>query len=147
MIGNKKAQFNYDIKDTLEAGIVLTGGEVKSIRDNRVDLKNSFVKVINSELWLVNADIARYKFDSDPTYNPTRSRKLLVHRVELEQLNSKSKQWGGTLVPLKMYFKRGRVKLLVGIGRGRKVREKKLLEKERDLDRDLNREKLKYMVK
>ncbi|MBI2356716.1 SsrA-binding protein SmpB [Candidatus Dojkabacteria bacterium] len=147
MVDNRKAKFNYDIKDTLEAGIVLTGAEVKSIRDNRVDLKDSFVKVIGSELWLVNADIAKFKFSNDPKYDAKRTRKLLVHTKELYQLNSKSKQWGGTLVPLKMYFSHGKAKVLVGIGRGKKDREKRNTEKERQLDRELHRDRLKYMVK
>ncbi|KKR06442.1 MAG: SsrA-binding protein [candidate division WS6 bacterium GW2011_GWF2_39_15] len=147
MLENRKAKFNYDIKETVEAGIILTGAEVKSIRDGRVDLKDSFVKVIGEELFLINADIARFKYANDPKYDSKKTRKLLVHRKELIQLASKSKQWGGTLVPLKMYFKHGRAKVLVGVGRGKKTYEKKNVQKERDLDRELHRDKLKYMVK
>jgi SsrA-binding protein len=144
---NRKAYFNYEIKDTLEAGVVLTGAEAKSVKDNRVDIKDAFVRELGGELWLINANIARWKFSGDVKYDATRSRKLLVKRHEKESLVSKTKQGGLTLVPLKIYVKRGLVKVLVGIARGKKRYEKKLKEKERDLERSLHREKREYMVK
>src|SRR5690606_16930419 len=133
MAVNRKAQRNYEIKDTVEAGVVLTGAEVKSVKDNRVVLSDAFVKEDGGELWLINADIAKYKYMGDSDYDPTRSRKLLVKKHEKEFLVSKTKQGGLTIVPLKIYSTRGLVKVLIGIGRGRKVREKKMREKERDL--------------
>jgi len=147
MVQNRKAQFNYEVKDTLEAGIVLTGAEVKAIRDNRANLQDAFVKVVGDELLLLNADIAKYKYSNDPKYDAKRTRKLLVHKSEMYQLASKSKQWGGTLIPLKIYFTRGRAKLLVGVARGRKERDKRNLQKERDLSREFHREVRRYMVK
>jgi SsrA-binding protein len=144
---NRKAYFNYDIKDTVEAGVVLTGAEAKSVKDNRVDIKDAFVRQLGGELWLINANIARYKFSGDIKYDPTRSRKLLVKRHEMESLISKTKQGGLTLIPLKIYSKRGLVKVLVGIARGKKIHEKRLRQKERDLERSLDREKREYMVK
>jgi SsrA-binding protein len=144
---NRKAYFNYEIKDTLEAGIMLTGAEAKSVKDNRVDIKDAFVRELGGELWLINADIARWKFSGDAKYDSTRSRKLLVKRHEKETLVSKTKQGGLTLVPLKIYVKRGLVKVLIGIARGKKRYEKKLKEKERDLERSLHRERREYMVK
>lgn len=147
MVQNRKAQFNYEVKDTLEAGIVLTGAEVKAIRDNRANLQDAFVKVVGDELLLLNADIAKYKYSNDPKYDAKRTRKLLVHKSEMYQLASKSKQWGGTLIPLKIYFVRGRAKLLIGVARGRKERDKRNLQKERDLSREFHREIRRYMVK
>lgn len=146
MISNKKGLRNYDVGDTLEAGIALTGAEVKSVRDNRMNISDSYVKVLNNELWLINADISKYKFSNLDRYDSTRSRKLLVHREELTKLLSKSKQGGLTLIPTKVYFVRGRVKVLIGLAKGRKTYEKKAKEKERTLDRELHREKRKYMI-
>ncbi|MCK9368895.1 SsrA-binding protein SmpB [Candidatus Dojkabacteria bacterium] len=146
MIENKKARLNYEVKETLEAGLVLTGAEVKAIRDNRINISESFVKVLGGEMYLINADIAKYKFSSDDRYDSTRSRKLLVHKKEMEMLNSKSKQGGLTLVPLKIFFEHGRAKVLIGLARGRKRFEKKNKLKERDLERELHLEKRKYMV-
>lgn len=144
---NRKAYFNYEIKDTLEAGVVLTGAEAKSVKDNRANIGNAFVREMSGELWLINADIARYKFSGDAKYDNTRSRKLLVRKNQREQLISKSRQGGLTIVPLKIYAKRGLVKVLIGLAKGRKRHEKKLREKERDLERSLHTEKRKYMVK
>jgi len=146
MIENKKARHNYQIKETLEAGIVLTGGEVKSIRDNRVQIDDAFVKSISGNLYLVNADIAKYKYTNDEKYDSLRTRKLLVHRKEIDMLSNKSKQWGMVLIPLKMYLQRGRVKLLIGLGKGLKKYERKDAEKNKTLDRELHRERRKYMI-
>jgi len=146
MIVNKKALRNYFVKESFEAGVVLKGNEVKSIRDNRVDLKDSYVKMVNGELWLINANISLYKNSYDPLYDSYRSRKLLVKRSELISLGMKNRQSGLVYVPLKIYFRNGRVKLLVGLGRGRKQHEKKDIQKERDLELELHREKRKYMI-
>ncbi len=146
MAVNRKARRNYEVKDTLEAGIVLTGAEVKSVKENRVVLSDAFVKEMGGQLWLINADIARYKYMGDADYDPTRSRKLLVKKREKEMLVSKTKQGGLTIIPLKMYVTRGLVKVEIGIGKGRKVHEKRAVEKERDLERDLHREKRRHMI-
>ena len=146
MIQNKKGIRNYNISDTIEAGIVLTGAEVKSIRDNRINIGNAYVKVINNELWLINADITQYKFDRTEKYDNTRTRKLLVHKKQIYELLSKSKAAGLTIVPIKLYFERGRAKVLIGLGKGRKLYENKAREKARDLDREFHREKRRLMV-
>ena len=130
MIVNKKAYHNYDVKDTVEAGIVLQGQEVKSIKDGRVQFDDSFVKEVGGNLVLINADISKYKYSSDNNYDSKRTRKLLLHKSEIINLISKCKQGGMVLIPLKMYVVRGKVKVLVGIGRGRKQHEKKNVEKE-----------------
>lgn len=145
-IVNKKAHFNYEIHERLEAGIVLTGAEVKSIRDGRCNLGDSFVKIINNEVWLVNADIPKYKYDGSDDYDSARSRKLLISRDEIIYLESKMKQGNMTLVPLSVYSKAGNIKVEVGVARGKKRYEKKLLEKERTLEKELLLEKRKYMV-
>lgn len=146
MVKNKKAYFNYDILETLEAGVVLKGSEVKAVKDNRANIENAHVKVLSGELWLINADITQYKYSDDDTYDPTRSRKLLVKKAQIAWLESKSKQGRLTMIPLKMYVTRKKIKVLVGLARGKKKREKKNLQKEKDLNRELLRDKRKYMV-
>lgn len=145
-VTNKKAFFNYEISDRFEAGIVLTGAEVKSIKSGRINLSDSYVKIIGAELWLVNADIPRYQFDGSENYDPKRSRKLLIKGRELVQIDSKLKQKKLTLIPLSVYTTRGRVKVEVGYGKGKKRYEKKAKEKERDMERELLYEKRKYMI-
>mgnify|MGYP005817570069 CR=1 FL=1 len=145
-IVNKKASFNYEILESLEAGIVLTGAEVKSIKSGRANIGDAYVKVINNELWLVNADIPKYQFASDKNYDSSRSKKLLVNRGQLERLQSKTKQGNLTLVPVSIYTVRGMIKVEIGLAKGRKYHEKREREKERDLDRDLHYENRKYVV-
>lgn len=145
-IKNKKAFFNYDISERFEAGVVLTGAEVKSIKSGRINLSDAYVKIIGGELWLVNADIPRYKYDGRSQYESRRSRKLLVNKKELIQINSKLIQKHFTLIPTAVYTTKGKVKVEVGYGKGRKKHEKKLREKERDLDRELLYEERKYVI-
>ena len=145
-IFNKKASFNYDILETLEAGIMLTGAEVKSIKSGRANLGDSFVKIIGNELYLINTDIPKYKYDGSDNYDSKRSRKLLVKREDLIQLSSKLKSKSLLLVPVSMYITRGMIKVEIGLARGRKRHEKKEREKERDLDRDLLVENRKYVI-
>lgn len=145
-IKNKKAFFNYEISDPFEAGIVLTGSEVKSIKSGRIDLSNAYVKIIRGELWLVGAEIPKYKYDGSEQYDSQRSRKLLVKKKEIEQIESKLRQKRLSLIPLSAYTTRGKVKVEVGYGRGRKRHEKQAREKERDLDRELLYQKRKFMI-
>lgn len=145
-ISNKKAHFNYEIKDTFEAGVVLTGAEVKSIRDGRCNLSDSYVKIIDNQLWLVNADIARYKFDSNPDYDSARSRRLLVKRSEINRLSLELKKGNLTLIPVSIYTTRNLIKVEVGLGRGKRKFDKKNLEKDRDVKREMARVKRRYMV-
>jgi len=145
-ISNKKATFNYEIIESFEAGIVLTGAEVKSIKDGRVNLTDSFVKIINGDLYLVNAEIPQYKYSSDEFYDARRSRKLLVKKKELVQIDSKLKAKKLVLIPLSIYTKSKLVKVEVAYARGRKRHEKKQREKEREMDRELLYENRKYVV-
>lgn len=145
-ISNKKATFNYEIIESFEAGIILTGSEVKSIKEGRVNLTDSFVKIISGYLYLVNAEIPQYKYSSDEFYDARKSRKLLVKNKELVQIESKLKAKKLVLVPLSIYTKGKLIKVEVAYARGRKRHEKKQREKERDMDRELLYENRKYVV-
>ncbi len=145
-ITNKKANFNYEIVESFEAGIVLTGSEVKSIKDSRANLEDSFVKIINGELYLVNTDIPKYKYDGSDKYDSRRSRKLLIKKSELVQVESKMKSKKLVLLPVSIYETRGIIKVQVGLGRGRKRHEKKDREKERDMNKELLYESRKFVV-
>jgi len=139
-IDNKKAYFDYDIKDTIEAGINLTGPEVKSVRGNQVDLAGSHVRIVGNEVYLINARIYQYKFAKVENYDEKRTRKLLLHRREIISLKSKIEGSEMTLVPVSLYTKRGVIKVEVGIAKGKKKYEKKEAIKKRDITRDIERE-------
>lgn len=143
---NKKASFNYELLESLEVGIVLTGSEVKSLRNGRGNLSDSFVKKISGEFWVINMEIPRYKYDGNQYYDPTRSRKLLLKKREMERLESKMKQGRLSLIPVSIYLRGNIFKMEIALARGKKRFEKKEKEKERDLERELQREKRKYMI-
>ncbi|MBI2459752.1 MAG: SsrA-binding protein SmpB [Parcubacteria group bacterium] len=141
---NKRAKFDYDIQETYEAGLVLLGHEVKSIKTGHVSLKGSYVsfkKTRNknlSEAYLINAHIPLYKFAGErPDYDPTRSRKLLLTKKEIAYLLGKKDEQGLTLVPVKIYTKHSFIKLEFGVGKGRKKHDKREVIKQRELDRSL----------
>ena len=122
------------------------GSEVKSLRMGRCNLRDSFVKILNGELWLINTDIPKYKYDGSQEYDSRRTRKVLIKKKELIYLQSKMKQGNLTLIPLKIYQRGGKFKLEIGLAKGKKIHEKKLEQKERDLNRELLVEKRKYMI-
>jgi len=122
---NRKAYHNYHILDSLEAGIVLTGTEIKSIRAGRVSLGDAYVKPEGGELWLLNAHIARYEAGSYQSHAPTRPRKLLLHRKEIDGLTSQIVEKGLTLVPLKLYIKDGIAKTEIALAKGKKLYDKR----------------------
>ncbi len=134
---NKQAFHDYDILDTYEAGIVLLGPEVKSVRNGSISLKGSYVSVHDGELWLINAHIGHYASAPKKGIDPTRSRKLLVQKREMKHIIGKLSTAGLTVVPLKVYTARNRIKLEIGIGRGRKTYEKRELLKKRSIDREI----------
>jgi len=136
---NRKARYNYEILEKIEAGIVLSGPEVKSIKEGRIKLDDAFVKYLNGELWLVNAHIHPYKFADVRNYEPARSRKLLFHRQEILSLQKKIEGRNLTLVPLTCYNKGPKIKLDIGIGRGKKHWEKREKIKKRDLNKEIER--------
>lgn len=138
---NRKARHRFEIMEKLECGIVLIGSEVKSLRDGHVSLDEAYVRVIKNELWLVGADIAEYRQASHWNHEPKRLRKLLVHHREFNKLAAKANEKGLTLIPLKLFFNtRGLVKLIIGVGRGKKLHDKRESLKTADAKRQLNRE-------
>ena len=140
-INNPKAKFDYNILDTIEAGVQLTGAEVKSIRSGHATLDGSFVKVVGNELYLVNAQIFPYKYARPQGYDPQRSRKLLLHRQEIISLKGKMSGSGNlTLIPLNWYTKGPLIKLSIGLARGKKQFEKRESKKRQDIKRELERE-------
>ena len=142
---NRKAYHNYLIQDSVEAGIVLTGTEIKSIRAGRVSLGDAYVKPEAGELWLLNAHIARYEAGSYLSHEPTRPRKLLLHHKQIDNLTSKVSEKGLTLVPLKLYIKGSIAKVEVALAKGKKLYDKResivRRETEREIGRALKRQK------
>ncbi len=137
---NKKALHNYHILEHLEAGIVLSGSEVKSIRSSRLDLGESYVRILNGEVVLVNANIPKYTQDSNKEYDPTRSRKLLLHKAQIQSLIGKTSGKGITLVPVSIYEKNNRFKVEIGLGKSKKEFDKRRVVKERDHIRRVEQE-------
>lgn len=139
-IVNKKALHNYHILEHVEAGVVLTGAEVKSIRSGRLDLGEAYVRVLSNEAYLVNANIPRYMQADARTYDPLRSRKLLMHRNEINSLMGKTVGKGITLVPVSVYEKNNKFKIDVGLGKSKKEFDKRKVIKERDHKRRVEQE-------
>jgi len=136
---NRKAYHDYHIQETFEAGIVLKGSEIKSIREGRVNLGDAYARPENGELWLFNSHIASYNAASYNTHEPLRPRKLLLHRKEINILTSKVVQRGLTLVPLKLYIKHGIAKVKLGVAKGKKVYDKREAIARRDTEREMDR--------
>ena len=137
---NRKARHDYHITETLECGVVLTGSEVKSIREGRVNLSESYVSTDRrGELWLLNADIALYPQAGPLGHLPRNKRKLLAHKRELKKWGNWCDIKGNTIVPLAMYFVRGRVKVEIGLGTGKKTHDKRADMRDRDVKRDIQR--------
>lgn len=139
VITNRRARRNYDVLDTIEAGLVLTGTEIKAIREGRVNLSDAYGKPENGELWLVNMHIAQYSAGSDNNHDPTRPRKLLLHKDEIVRLSRQVSERGLTLVPMRLYFRRHRAKLELGVARGRKLYDKRRAMVEREREREAQR--------
>ncbi len=144
---NRRAYHNYHILDGLEAGIALTGTEIKSIRDGRVNLSDAYVRPERGELWLLNAHIARYQAGSYLSHEPTRPRRLLLHRKEINELASKVAEKGLTLLPTRLYLKGSRAKVEIALARGKKLYDKResimRREAEREIERAVKKRKLK----
>ena len=145
-IVNREARFNYLVLDEIEAGIVLTGTEIKSIRDGKAQIKDSYANIRNNECYLLNMHINEYKEGNLFNHDPKRTRKLLLHKSEIKKLIDKVKIEGLTLVPLKVYFKKNKVKVLIGVCKGKKLFDKRESIKERDLAREA-RKNQKYNFK
>jgi SsrA-binding protein len=136
---NRRARHDYFIEETVEAGVVLTGSEVKSLRAGKAQLKDSHARIQRGEAWLFNAHISEYGPAAQFGHDPTRARKLLLHRREIDRLAGKVKERGLALIPLRLYFKHGRAKVELGLARGKKLYDKRESIKERETRREMDR--------
>lgn len=134
---NRKAYHDYHLLETFEAGVVLLGTEVKAIREGRVNLRDSYARINDGEVYLYNVNISPYSHRGYADHEPLRQRKLLLHRDEIRKLIGKTVEKGMTLVPVRMYFKNGRVKVAVSLAKGKKEYDKRETIKRRDADREL----------
>jgi SsrA-binding protein len=144
---NRRARHDYAIDQTIEAGIVLTGTEIKSIRAGRVNLAEAYARIERGEAWLIGAHIAPYEQGNRYNHEPTRTRKLLLHRDEIAELVGRTQAKGQTLVPLRLYLHKGMAKLELGLARGKKTHDKRRTIAERDMRRVIERESKQARVK
>ena len=140
---NRKASFNYFFEDLIEAGIVLKGSEIKSVREGKINIADSYAVEKNGEIILINSHIAQYKHANTTNHKPTDERKLLLHKREINKLVGKMQREGFTIVPTKMYFKKGKAKVEIAVAKGKKQYDKRASKK----DRDWNRDKARYIRK
>ena len=138
-IVNRQASFNYFIEDTYEAGIVLTGTEIKSIRAGKCNIKDSYIRIKNNEVFIINMYIAKYDNGNIFNHDENRTRKLLLNKKEILKLNNKINLEGYTLIPLKIYFVKSRAKVLIGVCKGKKNYDKREAIKEKDIEREINK--------
>jgi len=131
---NRSAAHNYHLFERYEAGIALTGTEVKAARSGRIQLKDSFAEVAGNEAWLMNAHISQYSHGNRENHEPVRRRKLLLHREEIDKLLGKTREKGLTLIPTKIYLKNGRIKCEIAVGKGKKLHDKRESERAREMD-------------
>jgi SsrA-binding protein len=141
IVQNKKARFEYEILDTIEAGIVLKGTEVKSVRLKKVNIQDAYARIKDGEAFLYGMNISPYESGNIFNHDPLRVRKLLLHKQEIKRLTGKQQEKGLTLVPLKVYWKNGKVKVLLGLAKGKTLYDKRHDIKKRDSDRELQRYK------
>lgn len=137
LVSNRRATYDFEVLETFEAGIVLQGTEVKSLRDNGGSLQEAYVKIIRGEAWLIGCNIAVYRFGNIHNHETRRDKKLLLHKRELEQLKVSVQQKGLTIIPLAMYLKKGRIKLRIAIGKGKKNEDKRHSIREREDKRQI----------
>ena len=137
---NKKAYFNYSVEEKIECGVVLVGTEVKSVKAGNVSFADSFALIENNEVWMQNFQIDEYSYSSVYNHSPERRKKLLLHKDQIKRLRRKIEEKGFTLVPLDFYLKDGRVKVTLGVCKGKKQFDKRASIKERDVNRDIARE-------
>lgn len=143
-INNRKANYDYEIISTIEAGIVLTGTEIKSIRNGNANLKDSYAIIKNNEVFLLGMHINEYEQGNIFNHDEKRTRKLLLHKKEILKLNNKVTLDGNTLVPLKLYFKKNKAKILLGLAKGKKTYDKRETIKQRDINREVQKQLKNY---
>lgn len=137
---NKKAHFDYFVEEKYECGVALEGTEVKSVKNGNVSFADAFAEILNGEVWMRNFHISEYKFSSVFNHDPDRKKKLLLHKEEIKRLQRKVDEKGYTLVPLDVYLKNGRVKITLGVCKGKKQFDKRETIKQRDLNREMARD-------
>ncbi|WP_338653523.1 SsrA-binding protein SmpB [Sporosarcina psychrophila] len=136
---NKKANHDFAIEETIEAGIVLQGTEIKAIRTSKVQLRDAFIRIRNNEAWITNMHISPYDHGNQFNHDPVRSRKLLLHKKQISKLIGQTKEQGTAIVPIKMYLKDGFAKVLIGVGKGKKDYDKRQDLKKKDAKREIDR--------
>lgn len=139
LVSNRRAGHDYEILETFEAGLVLLGTEVKSLRDHGGSLQEAYVRVLRNQLWLIGCNIAPYRFGNIYNHEERRDRKLLMHRREIDKMEAAVREKGLTIIPLGMYLKKGKVKIRIGVARGKNVSDKRQAIKERDVKRDMQK--------
>jgi SsrA-binding protein len=139
IVVNRRARFDYDITDVIEVGLVLTGTEVKSLRTGKASIAEAFATVRHGELWLIGAHIPEYEFGNRQNHDPTRQRKLLAHRDEIAELDRFTQEQGRTLVPMRLYWRGGKAKLLLGLAEGKARHDKRATIAARDAQRQIDR--------
>lgn len=137
IVSNRRATHDYEILETFEAGIVLLGTEIKSLRNNGATLQDSYIKVLKNELWLIGCQISHYRFGNVHNHEEKRDRKLLMHKREINRLKTATQEKGLTVIPLGMYLKNGRVKIRIATAKGKKTYDKRAAIKERDEKRNI----------
>ena len=136
---NKRAYHEYEVLEALECGLVLTGTEVKSLREGSASLEDAYAKIDNGEVWLIGSDIPEYTMGNRMNHKPKRPRKLLLHRREIGKFAGKASQRGFTLVPLRLYFKNGKAKVELAVARGKQLHDKRQSERKADAQREIRR--------
>ena len=137
---NRKARFNYFIEESIECGIALEGTEVKSVKNGSISFPDAFAEIVNNEVFVKGLHISEYSYSSVFNHNPDRVKKLLLHKEEIKRLKRKTEEKGYTLIPIDFYLKNGRIKLTLGICKGKKQFDRRASIKERDVNRDIQRE-------
>ena len=136
---NKKAFYEYDILEKYEAGISLKGSEIKAIRESKVNIKESYIRVKDNELFIIGMNIAKYSHEGYSSHDPMREKKLLVHKYEIKKIREEVEEKGKTIIPLSLYYKNTRVKIQFAIAKGRKLWDKRNYKKEQDVNREIDR--------
>jgi SsrA-binding protein len=147
VVTNRKARHEYEIIDRIEAGLVLVGSEVKSLRAGRANLGDSYARVIKGEIWIIGMHISPYKEATFQNHDPRRERKILLHRNEIKKLTRRVEEKGFTLIPLRLYFKNNIAKLELGLARGKRQYDKKVTIAQRDAKREMEKEQKKFKFK
>jgi SsrA-binding protein len=147
VVTNRKARHEYEIIDRIEAGLVLVGSEVKSLRAGRANLGDSYARVVKGEIWIIGMHISPYKEATFQNHDPRRERKILLHRNEIKKLTRRVEEKGFTLIPLRLYFKNNIAKLELGLARGKRQYDKKVTIAQRDAKREMEKEQKKFKFK